>query len=107
MLLFGIVYWIFKPLLVLSRKFQSNPLFVHDLLYRLLLFYTAANGIEEPCPTAENKAAKLKKKQKKQVDVQPEDSTAETTPRKKKKNKRKLGDATEPPGKLVANHECL
>lgn len=59
---------------------------------------TAANGLEEQCPTAGKKAAKLKKKPKKQLEVQPEDATTEATPLKKKKKKRKLGDANEPPG---------
>lgn len=67
-----------------------------------MLFRTAANGIEEPCPTTDIKAAKLKKKQKKQLEVQPEEATTEATPLKKKKKKRKLGDATEPPGKLLS-----
>lgn len=64
-----------------------------------MLSCTATNGLEEQCPTADKKAAKLKKKQKTQLEVQPQETTTDATPLKKKK-KRKLGDATEPPGKM-------
>lgn len=72
-----------------------------------MLSREAANGIEEPCPAAGNKAAKPKKKQKKQIEVQPEDATTEATSLKKKKKKRKLGDAAGPPGKSLSNDERL
>lgn len=85
------------------KSYSDMPV-VRNLLYRVVLFRTAPNGIEEPSPTA----AKLKKKQKKQLEAQPEEATTETTtPLKKKKKKRKLGDATEPPGKPLSNNERL
>lgn len=80
---------------------MSDLLFLRHLPHRLVSSCTAANGLEEQCPPADKKADKLKKKQKKPLEVQPEEATTEATPLKKKKKKRKLGDATEPPGVYV------
>lgn len=82
-------------------------MFLRHLRHRGVSFCTAANGLEEHRPAADKKAAKLKKKPKKQLEVQPEEATTDATPLKKKKKKRKLGDATEPPGRRMSNHERL